>query len=117
MTNKMTYAVAIDNAINGNITEEVVERLTALKEQLAKRSTSGHKTPTKTQKENEVLVERIYDALAEYEEGATVTELITGSDALAGKTCQKVSALLKKLVEAERVTKEKAGKKILYRVA
>ena len=24
---KMTYAVAIDNAINGNITDEVVERL------------------------------------------------------------------------------------------
>lgn len=117
MTNKMTYAVAIDNAINGNITEEVVERLTALKEQLAKRATSGRKTPTKTQKENEILVERIYEALAECEDGVTVTELIAGSDALAGMSCQKASALLKKLVDAERVTKEKAGKKILYHVA
>lgn len=117
MTNKMTYAVAIDNAINGNITEEVIERLTALKEQLAKRSTSGHKTPTKTQKENEILVERIYEALAECEEGTTVTELIAGSDVLAGMSCQKASALLKKLVDAERVNKTKVGKKILYHVA
>lgn len=117
MTNKMTYAVAIDNAINGNLTEEVIERLTALKEQLAKRSTSGRKTPTKTQKENEVLVEHIFEALAECEEGVTVTELIAGNESLAGMSCQKASALLKKLVDAERVTKEKAGKKILYHVA
>ena len=48
MANKMTYAVAIDNAIAGNINEEVLERLEALKAQLAKRG-SGHKGLTKTQ--------------------------------------------------------------------
>lgn len=124
MTN-MTYVMAIDNAIalfsqGGQIDAEdmaTVEKLEALKAQLVKRATSGRKTPTKTQKENEILIERIYEALAECEEGVTVTELIAGNDALTGMSCQKASALLKKLVDAERVTKEKAGKKILYHVA
>lgn len=116
MTN-MTYAMALEIAIDAVVDETAKEKLIALKEQMAKRATSGRKTPTKTQKENEVLVERIYEALAECEDGVTVTELIAGSDTLAGMSCQKASALLKKLVDAERVTKEKAGKKILYHVA
>ena len=37
MANKMTYAVAIDNALAGNLTDEVVERLHDLQAQLAKR--------------------------------------------------------------------------------
>ena len=54
MANKMTYATAIDSALNGNITDEVREKLEALKVQLAKRN-SGERKPTKTQKENEGL--------------------------------------------------------------
>ena len=34
MANKMTYAVAIDNALAGNLTDEVVERLHDLQAQL-----------------------------------------------------------------------------------
>ena len=47
---KMTYAVAIDRAIAGDVDAEVVERLENLKAQLAKRG-SGKKGLTKTQKE------------------------------------------------------------------
>lgn len=121
MTNTMTYAQAIDNAINGNMDEATVERLTALKEQLAKRSTS--KTPTKTQKENEVIMANILNALVDIGEPTTVTDLIAhgveGFPTADGKvlTNQKVSALLRKMIEAGRVVKTIEGKKALFAVA
>ncbi len=102
---KMTYAVAIDRAIAGDVDAEVIEKLEALKEQLAKRG-SGKRGPTKTQKEGQILMEGIVESLAEVDEGMTATEV----GAAVGVTCQRASALLKKLVEDERVRKVKAGK-------
>lgn len=114
MTN-MTYAMAIDSAINGNITEEVVEKLEALKAQLAKRGSS--KTPTKTQKENEVIMAKILEALADVGEPTTVTDLLAHGVEGFELTNQKASALLRKLIEAGKVTKAKEGKKMLYSLA
>lgn len=70
---------------------------------------------TKSQKENEVLVENIYNALAEVGEAVTVTDFI----AKAGLefTNQKVSALLKKLVDAGRVVKVTDKKKSYFSIA
>ncbi len=90
---KMTYITAIDSAINGNITEEVLEKLTALKAQLAKRN-SGTRKPTKTQRENEDLKGRIVDALTE-EGRKTATEVAE----IFGISNQKASALLTALVK------------------
>ena len=109
---KMTYAVAIDRAIVGDIDAEVVEKLEALKEQLAKRG-SGKKGLTKTQKEGQILMEGIVESLAEVDEGMTATEV----GAAVGVTCQRASALLKKLVEDERVRKEKVGKQVRFFLA
>ena len=105
----MTYAQAIDNAINGNINDEVVERLEALKEQLAKRG-SGKHSPTKTQKENEVLKGRILEILAEVDEGLTATEV--GEE--IGVKCQKASAILKQMVDAGDVARNKVGKVVRF---
>ena len=64
MTNTMTYAMALEVAINAVAEDKaVVEKLTALKGQLEKRTAS--KTPTKTQKENEVIMTKILEALAD----------------------------------------------------
>lgn len=116
MTNTMTYAQAIDNAINGNMDEATVERLTALKEQLGKRSAS--KTPTKKQKENEVIMDAIEVAMSKFNEPVTVTELITTSEGLPeGLTNQKVSALLRKMIEAGRVVKTIEGKRAVFALA
>ena len=109
---KMTYAVAIDRAIVGDIDAEVVEKLEALKEQLAKRG-SGKKGLTKTQKEGLELMERIIEVVADADEGVTATE----AGAAVGVTCQRASALLKKLVEDERVRKEKVGKQVRFFLA
>ena len=115
MANKMTYAEALNLAINflneniqyGDNFGEVVERLEALKAQLAKRNSSGAlKKPTKTQRENEDLKVKILDMLAEEADGMTATEV---GSALA-VTCQKASAILSQMVKAETVVKVKEGK-------
>lgn len=107
---KMTYAVAIDRALAGDVDEEVRERLEALKAQLAKRGSKGGLT--KAQKEGAVLRERIAEML-EGEEGLTATEIATA----LGVTCQKVSAHLGKLVDEERLVRVKEGKKVRFRLA
>ena len=112
---KMTYAVAIDRAIAGDVDAEVVERLEALKAQLAKRG-SGKKSLTKTQKEGLELMERIIEMLADAPDGMTATEI---GDALDIK-CQRASALLAKLTPERgdgRVRREKVGKQVRFFLA
>jgi len=114
---KMTYAEAIDNAIalfsqGGQIDaedRETVERLEALKAQLAKRG-SGHKGLTKTQKENEELKNVILENLRAEVDGMTATE-VGNSIAV---TCQKASAILRQMVEGGTVRKDKAGKVVRF---
>ena len=111
MTN-MTYVQALEIAIDIVDNEEAMEKLNALKEQLIKRSSS--KTPTKTQKENEGIMEVIINVLAEMSEPSTVTELITCNKGLENYSNQKISALLKKLVDNGRVEKTIDGKKAKF---
>ena len=87
MAKAMTYAEAINLAIEGNLNDEAIERLNALKAQLAKRNSSGAlKKPTV--------------------DGMTATEI---GSALA-ISCQKASAILSQMVKAEVVAKVKEGK-------
>ena len=114
MTN-MTYAQALEIAINAVADETAKEKLEALKAQLAKRGSS--KTPTKTQKENEVIMDRMVAALEAIGEPTTVTDLLAhGVDGYT-LTNQKASALLRKLVEAGKVTKTIVGKKAMFSIA
>ena len=104
------------NFINDNIQYgddfcEVVEKLEALKVQLAKRGTS--KTPTKTQKENEGVMETILEVLADNGDRMTVTEMLA-DDRLNGYTNQKISALLRKLRDAKKVDKIMEKKKAYF---
>lgn len=72
-------------------------------ELLNKKRNSG--ALTKTQKENEGIKEVIVEALSKVEGAVTVTDLIKGDASLAEYSNQKVSALVKQLVEAGRVEK------------
>ena len=114
MTN-MTYAQALEIAINAVTDETAKEKLEALQAQLAKRNSS--KTPTKTQKENEAIMEQIAFDLTEFEKPVTVTELIAGGEGLEGYTNQKISALLRKMVERGQVVKTIEGKKAMFSIA
>lgn len=109
---KLTYAVAIDRAIAGDVDAEVIEKLEALKVQLAKRGSGKHGL-TKTQKEGLELMERIVEVVADATDGMTATEVGAEVDV----TCQRASALLKKLAEDGRVRREKVGKQVRFFLA
>ena len=104
---KMTYAVAIDSALKGEVTAEVREKLEALKVQLAKRH-SGTRKPTKTQKENVGLKDSIFAFISE--QGAKRAGEVAVHFAVSG---QKASALLKQMVEEGRLEKY-AEKRVTY---
>lgn len=71
---------------------------------------------TKTQKENEVLVENIYEVLVGVGHPVTVSELQASNETVGAMSNQKVSALLKKLVDAGRITKTSDKKKSYFSV-
>ena len=105
-TKKISYVVALNTVITGGeITDEIRERLEALKASLEKRNTRKA-GPTKAQKANAELAEKIFDAMEPDVVYATadIGKLVPELD---GASSQKISALMKKLVLAERVKTEK----------
>jgi len=72
---------------------------------------------TKTQKENAILIERVFSALATVGRPVTVTELQTEVDEMSSYSNQKLSALLKKLVDCDRVVKTVDKKKSYFSIA
>ena len=74
-------------------------------------------TKTKVQKENEVYAETLYNFLKTQTEGATIAQIIEEVEDFNDFKTQKVSALLKKLVDGGRVIREDSKDKKLYKVA
>ena len=103
---KMTYVVALSTAISALSADpamtEVVEKLTALKEQTEKRNSADRK-PTKAQLANEGLKAKVAEVLTA--EPATVTEIMARDAELATLSNQKVSALVNALVAEGRAVK------------
>ena len=116
MTNKkMSYAVAIDTVLSGaEITDEVRERLEALKASLEKRNSRKSNGPTKAQRERAELAERVFSAMTAGE-GYGSKEIAALIPELEGASSQKVTALMKSL--GERVTSEKVKGKAVYKIA
>ena len=115
-TSKVSYVSVITDVLNGvELDAERIEKLEALKVQLAKRGSGKHGL-TKTQKEGLELMERIIEMLADAPDGMTATEI---GDALDIK-CQRASALLAKLTPERgdgRVRREKVGKQVRFFLA
>ena len=96
-------------------TEELVEFVNKEIETLGKRKSAK----TATQKENEVLVEKLFDILVKNAEAMTATQVleVAQAEGVEGfNTNQKVSALLKKLVDTGRVVKVMDKKKAYFSV-
>lgn len=106
---KMTITERINGIAYATLTEEdfnfLVER--ALK---SVRKSNGVRKPTKNQVANEGLKADIVNALGE---GLTATD----AGKAVGISVQKASALLKQLVDAGEVVKEKDGKATIFKVA
>ena len=119
MANTMTYATAIDFAIKalGDTNSEAVDRLTTLKAQLAKRGSGSKKGMTKTQKENEVIMDTIMEILESADGFISMSALIANDLLPEGLSTQKVGALLKKLIDAGKAQKVIHKKKAMYAVA
>lgn len=109
MMEKMTYTKALETVITagqGIYSEEVIEKLEALKAQMEKRSASKSTKPTKAQREAAEFTETVFAALTE--EPVRCGQLAE----TLGVSGQKVSAALSKLVKAGRVVKTEGEKKV-----
>lgn len=107
---KREYFEAIKNVEGVRENPEFVEFLDRQIELASKKRTAL----TATQKENLELVEKVYDFIAASENGVTATEIMNGLELTSN---QKASALVKKLVDTDRVAKNKDGKKTIYVIA
>lgn len=83
---------------------------------LLARRTSGNRGMTKTQKENLVVMETIHTVLSESEEARTISDLQTDIR-LAEFSNQKLSALLRKMIENGEVIKTMNKKKAYFALA
>lgn len=111
---KMSYVSAIDAVLNGQPCEgEIAERLTALRDSVAKRNASKSGKPTKAQIANAEIGEAVVAAM---DEGVqyTIADVKSIVPALADATPQKVSPILRKLHEAGRLTVGKVKGKAVY---
>ena len=93
--------------------QELVEKLTKMKEQFEKKNNSGtgSKKLTKTQIENEEIKAQILEVMTS--EPKAIKELQAENESLAEYTNQKLSALLKQLVgenKVERIEEKRVAK-------
>ena len=95
--------------------EEMVAFINHEIELLDKKSSKS--TPTKTQKENETLVKVVFDELSRIGKAVTISELQIESEVSNSFSNQKLSALMKKLVDCGRVEKTTDKKKSYFSVA
>lgn len=75
---------------------------------------NSSKTPTRTQIENEKIMIKIMEVLSEIDKPMTVTELQSASEDMAQYSNQKLSALLKKLVDSNKIVKTVDKKKSYF---
>lgn len=115
-SDKMTYVVALNAAIACEaLSTEVREKLTALRDQQAKRN-AADKKPTKTQQANEDVKVRLMEAMEGHEQ-MTVSEIQTLSEELAAMSNQKVAALVRQLVKDGKLVRLEEGRKAYFKVA
>lgn len=113
---KLTNVLALEMVLameEVKLNQELVEKLTKMKEQFEKKnnSSTGSKKLTKTQIENEEIKVQILEVMTS--EPKAIKELQAENENLAEYTNQKLSALLKQLVnenKVERVEEKRVAK-------
>lgn len=78
---------------------------------------SSKSTQTRTQVENENIKDKIVEVLLGLDKSVTITELQSANEEMATYSNQKLSALLKQLVEEKRVVRIPDKKKTYFTVA
>ena len=116
MTKKEYFAVLAEVVTNSDMeNKEGALAFIAHEVELLERK-SAKSGQTKTQKENAEILVKIKAELAEVGKAVTITELQAASAEMAQYSNQKLSALLKKLVESGEVVKTTEKKKSYFAV-
>lgn len=118
MTKKETINLLIDVLMGNKEVEDMqifVDFLVHERELLEKKSSNSGQT--KTQKENEVIKEKIVETLRGLDRPVLITEIQGANAELANYSNQKISALLTQLVNAEIVKREVDKKKAYFTLA
>lgn len=111
---KMTNVKAINYVLeNYELPSDVTEKLTKMREQFVKKN-SAERKPTANQVENAGLKTAIVDYLAENKGAYTVTDLMKSVSALADLSNQRVSALVRQLVEDGSVVRTEEKRKAYF---
>lgn len=116
MTKKETINLLIDVLMGNKEVEDMqifVDFLTHERELLEKKSSNSGQT--KTQKENETIKEKIVATLRELGKYSTITEIQNANAELGEYSNQKISALLKQLVDNKEVDKMIDKKKAYFK--
>ena len=95
---------------------QLVEFINHELELLDRKSTSHSTAKTANQKANEEIKTKIVDALVQLGK-STISELQAGSEEMAEYSNQKLSALLKQLVDSKQVVRTMDKKKAYFEVA
>ena len=96
--------------------EQLVEFINHELELLDRKSASHSTAKTANQKANEEIKKTIIDALTKLGK-STISELQSGSEEMAEYSNQKLSALLKQLVDSKQVVRTMEKKKAYFEVA
>lgn len=118
MANKMTikdYFKEIIELAKENGRDDLVTFCEDRIDKLSRKSANGEKKPTKTQIENEGIKEIILEVLADLENPATVSEIMT--DGRIEISSQKLTTLLTQLRKAEKVVRTEEKGKAYYSLA
>lgn len=116
MTKKETINLLIDVLVGNKEVEDMqifVDFLTHERELLEKKSSNSGQT--KTQKENETIKEKIVETLKELGKYATITDIQNANAELSEYSNQKISALLKQLVDTNTIEKMIDKKKAYFK--
>lgn len=116
MTKKETINLLIDVLMGNKEVEDTqifVDFLTHERELLEKKSSNSGQT--KTQKENETIKEKIVETLRDLGKYATITEIQNANVELSTYSNQKISALLKQLVDNKEIEKVIDKKKAYFK--
>ena len=110
---KITYVSALDVVLNGEpMTDEVREKLEALKASIAKKNTAERK-PTATQTANEGFKVAILNGL-ESGKAYTITDIIKSVDEVSDLSNQRVSAIVRQLVESGSLVRDEVKRKAYF---
>lgn len=111
MTNKMTYVKALEIAI-ANVDGEAKEKLEALKASIAKKNGAVRK-PTATQTANAGYKIAILEGMEDGKQ-YTITDLLKNIEAIADLSNQRVSAIVRQMIESGDVVREEIKRKAYF---